>query len=106
MQKLQVGITPPISTKQPEEFELKATEKLIEELGKHGQYESKDEVQNRYQGITRKDVLAQIASIFKEFVKQVSIRNGLPEELASDVGGTIFTFGSYRLGVHGQGFLC
>lgn len=32
----------------------------------------------------------------------ISVANGLPEALASEVGGKIFTFGSYRLGVHGK----
>ena len=50
----------------------------------------------------REVVLFKLDSIFKEFVKQVSIKNGLPESLAEDVGGKIFTFGSYRLGVHGK----
>jgi poly(A) polymerase Pap1 len=44
-----------------------------------------------------------LASIFSDFVQLVSIRNGLPPELANEVGGVIFTFGSYRLGVHGKG---
>jgi poly(A) polymerase Pap1 len=42
------GITPPVSTKQPEKYEIEATEKLIEELGKHGQYESAADAQKRY----------------------------------------------------------
>jgi poly(A) polymerase len=51
----------------------------------------------------RQIVLGKLNEIFKEFVKTVSIRNGLPAELAAEVGGKIFTFGSYRLGVHGKG---
>jgi poly(A) polymerase len=47
-------------------------------------------------------VLAKLDSIFKNFVRQVSIKNGLPSTLANEVGGKIFTFGSYRLGVHGK----
>ena len=49
--------------------------------------------------------MGKINQIFKEFVRVVSIKNGLPEQLANEVGGTIFTFGSYRLGVHAQGDL-
>jgi poly(A) polymerase len=47
--------------------------------------------------------LGKLDGIFKDFVKTVSISNGLPAELANEVGGKIFTFGSYRLGVHGRG---
>jgi poly(A) polymerase len=39
----------------------------------------------------------------KKFVYQVSIARGLSEASASAAGGKIFTFGSYRLGVHGPG---
>jgi len=39
----------------------------------------------------------------KKFVHQVSIARGLSETTANAAGGKIFTFGSYRLGVHGPG---
>lgn len=59
----------------------------------------------------REQVLGKLDFLFKDFVQKVSIENGLHPSLASDVGGKIFTFGSYRLGVHGKGkqdqrFLC
>jgi poly(A) polymerase len=53
----------------------------------------------------RLTVLTKIGNIFREFVRIVSLRNGLPVQLAEEAGGTIFTFGSFRLGVHGQGGL-
>ena len=31
------------------------------------------------------------------------MKRGMPESVANEAGGKIFTFGSYRLGVHGQG---
>lgn len=39
----------------------------------------------------------------KKFVHKVSISRGLSEASAAAAGGKIFTFGSYRLGVHGPG---
>ena len=39
----------------------------------------------------------------KKFVNKVSISRGLSETTANAAGGKIFTFGSYRLGVHGPG---
>lgn len=39
----------------------------------------------------------------KEFVRKVSLERGLSEAAANAAGGKIFTFGSYRLGVHGPG---
>jgi poly(A) polymerase len=97
------GITPPVSTKGPDQLEIVSSEKLVEELAKHGQYESPEDAQQRFLFLTRQVVLGKINDLFKEFVKAASIRNGLPQQLAQDVGGKIFTFGSYRLGVHGKG---
>ena len=39
----------------------------------------------------------------KKFVRKVSVARGLSEAAADAAGGRIFTFGSYRLGVHGPG---
>lgn len=39
----------------------------------------------------------------KKFVRTVSLTRGLSETAANAAGGKIFTFGSYRLGVHGPG---
>lgn len=39
----------------------------------------------------------------KKCVRQISLTNGLSETAATAAGGKIFTFGSYRLGVHGPG---
>ena len=39
----------------------------------------------------------------KKFVYRVSIARGFSEITANAVGGKIFTFGSYRLGLHGPG---
>jgi poly(A) polymerase len=39
----------------------------------------------------------------KKFVREISISKGLSETAANAAGGKIFTFGSYRLGVHRPG---
>lgn len=49
----------------------------------------------------RESVLGRVAALVKNFVYQVSLKHGLSEAAASAAGGKIFTFGSYRLGVHG-----
>lgn len=36
-------------------------------------------------------------------LKVVSFMQNMPESVANSVGGKIFTFGSYRLGVHTKG---
>ncbi|KIM58766.1 hypothetical protein SCLCIDRAFT_1218312 [Scleroderma citrinum Foug A] len=48
-------------------------------------------------------VLGRVAALVKKFVYEVSLKHGLSETAASAAGGKIFTFGSYRLGVHGPG---
>lgn len=51
----------------------------------------------------REIVLGRLAALVKNFVKTVSLARGLSEAAAETAGGKIFTFGSYRLGVHGPG---
>ena len=51
----------------------------------------------------RERVLARVDVLVKAFVRKVSLTHGLSEAAASAAGGKIFTFGSYRLGVHGPG---
>ena len=52
---------------------------------------------------TREIVLGRLAALVKSFVKTVSLARGLSETAAEAAGGKIFTFGSYRLGVHAPG---
>jgi len=51
----------------------------------------------------REIVLGRIAELVKKFVHKVALERGLSESVANAAGGKIFTFGSYRLGVHGPG---
>jgi len=91
------GVTPPISVSPPTEKELKYTETLIETLKKFGLFESEEEARKR------EIVLGKLNTIVKDFIKYVSLKHHLPESVANEAGGKIFTFGSYRLGVHGKG---
>jgi poly(A) polymerase len=52
---------------------------------------------------SREIVLGRVAALVKKFVRTVSLSKGLSETAANAAGGKIFTFGSYRLGVHGPG---
>ena len=47
--------------------------------------------------------MGRLAALVKKFVKRVSLARGLSESAANGAGGKIYTFGSYRLGVHGPG---
>jgi poly(A) polymerase Pap1 len=60
---------------------------------------------NTFANITffREIVLDRLAALAKYFIRTVSQTRGLSEAAAKAAGGKIFTFGSYRLGVHGPG---
>jgi Nucleotidyltransferase domain len=51
----------------------------------------------------REIVLGRVAALVKQFVRTASLARGLSEAAANAAGGKIFTYGSYRLGVHGPG---
>lgn len=91
------GVTDPISIALPSSEDLLRTRELEECLAEYGGQESEEEKKRR------EIVLGKISKLVKEFVRQVSRNRGIPEFLAADAGGKIFTFGSYRLGVHGAG---
>jgi poly(A) polymerase len=48
-------------------------------------------------------VLGRLNLLVKEFVQRVCQKRSIPPSAAREAGGKIFTFGSYRLGVHGPG---
>ncbi|KZV76021.1 poly-A polymerase [Peniophora sp. CONT] len=92
-----LGVTPPISTNESTQREKEVTQTLMEELRRQKTFESEEEAK------TREIVLGRVAALVKTFVKKVSIMRGFTEAAAEAAGGKIFTFGSYRLGVHGPG---
>ena len=42
-------------------------------------------------------------ALVKEWIKDASLRKNMPPSIAETTGGKIYTFGSYRLGVHTKG---
>lgn len=48
-------------------------------------------------------MLGKLDKMVKEFVYKVSKLKNFPDSLAKEAGGKIFTYGSYRLGVHNAG---
>ncbi|KAI9263396.1 Poly(A) polymerase central domain-containing protein [Phascolomyces articulosus] len=93
----QWGVTAPISVAMPTDEQLELTKDLLKTLHDHGLFESEQEAQKRVV------VLGKLNKLVKEFVYKVSKMKGHPDSLAKAAGGKIFTFGSYRLGVHGAG---
>ncbi|XP_020088813.1 nuclear poly(A) polymerase 4-like isoform X3 [Ananas comosus] len=93
----QYGITKPISTAGPTEADLQRTKDLATFLAQAGLYESEEEAAKRV------EVLGEIGKIVKEWVKKLTRQRGYTDQMVEDANAIIFTFGSYRLGVHGPG---
>lgn len=93
----QYGVTEPISLAHPTEKDLKFTEDLEKELRSHDLFETLEGSRKREQ------VLGKLNVIVKSWVRDVTLKKGFSEQLAGDANAKIYTFGSYRLGVHGKG---
>ncbi|XP_034903556.1 nuclear poly(A) polymerase 4 isoform X1 [Populus alba] len=91
------GITKPISVAGPTEPDLHRNAELEKFLVDSGLNESKDET------IKREEVLGLIDQIVKDWVKQLTRQRGYTDQMVEEANAVIFTFGSYRLGVHGPG---
>ncbi|XP_057473140.1 nuclear poly(A) polymerase 4-like isoform X2 [Actinidia eriantha] len=93
----QYGVTRPISTAGPADVDLQRTVELEKFLVDAGLYESEEEAAKR------EEVLGRIKEIVKDWVKQLTRLRGYTDQMVEDSNAVIFTFGSYRLGVHGPG---
>ncbi|KAF2325549.1 hypothetical protein GH714_030243 [Hevea brasiliensis] len=96
-QQQRLGITEPISLGGPTEYDEIKTHELEKFLRDVGLYESQEEA------VSREEVLGRLDQIVKNWVKAISRAKGLNEQLVQEANAKIFTFGSYRLGVHGPG---
>ncbi|XP_014405494.1 PREDICTED: poly(A) polymerase beta [Myotis brandtii] len=91
------GISSPISLAAPKETDCVLTQKLIETLKPFGVLEEEEELQRRIL------ILEKLNNLVKEWIREISESKSLPPAVIENVGGKIFTFGSYRLGVHTKG---
>ncbi|XP_023640897.1 nuclear poly(A) polymerase 2 isoform X3 [Capsella rubella] len=91
------GITKPLSIAGPCAADVKRNLELEKFLVDEGLYESKEEP------MRREEVLVRIDQIVKHWVKQLTRQRGYTDQMVEDANAVIFTFGSYRLGVHGPG---
>ncbi|XP_075518559.1 nuclear poly(A) polymerase 1 [Primulina tabacum] len=93
----QIGLSGPISTGGPTELDVIKTRDLEKFLADAGLYESHEEA------IKREEVLGRLDQIVKTWVKNISRAKGFNEQMVHEANAKIFTFGSYRLGVHSPG---
>jgi poly(A) polymerase len=96
-QRKAYGITEPISTSFPRPQDISMTEKLEDCLRAFDLFESEEEMAHRIH------VLSQIDTIASEWIKELSLDKNFPPDDAEQMSGKIFTFGSFRLGVHTKG---
>ena len=92
-----LGMTSPISLSGPETADIELTKTLVKALEPHGCFETESELTHRM------EVLAKLNTLIKDWIKEISIEKNMPVEVAETVGGHVYTFGSYRLGVHNKG---
>lgn len=92
-----LGVTSAISTAEPKPLDLKLSSDLEDVLRSYNVFEPESELQDRI------CVLQKLNSLAKQWIIDVSVSKNLSRSIAEQVGGKIFTFGSYRLGVHTRG---
>uniref|UniRef100_A0A8C5DVM3 Poly(A) polymerase n=1 Tax=Gouania willdenowi TaxID=441366 RepID=A0A8C5DVM3_GOUWI len=91
------GITSAISLASPRDIDHQYTDKLCDAMKPFGVFEDEEELNHRLA------VLGKLNNFVKEWIAEISELKNLPPSAISCVGGKIFTFGSYRLGVHTKG---
>ncbi|NWY59446.1 PAPOG polymerase, partial [Chionis minor] len=91
------GITSPISLAPPKDIDCIQTQKLVEAMRPFGVFEDEEEQNHRLV------VLSKLNDLVKEWISELGESKNLPPSAAANVGGKIFTFGSYKLGVHTKG---
>lgn len=96
-QNYYLGVSQTMSDREPDEIELKRTDQLEECLKSFDLFETEQEMQLRCK------VLNEINKLSQRWIKELSLEKRMPPELANQCQAKIFTFGSYRLGVHNRG---
>ncbi|AQK63941.1 Nuclear poly(A) polymerase 1 [Zea mays] len=100
-----LGVTEPISLSGPTEKDLMQTAEVEKHgfvcvdqyLSDAGLYESQDEA------VLREEVLGKLDQTVKAWIRKATRISGYGEQFVHEANAKIFTFGSYRLGVHGPG---
>lgn len=88
-----LGMTSAISAAPPKPSDLIKTKDLEEALKPFDVFESEQELNQRIL------ILGKLYNLVKEWIKDISLQHNMPETIAENVGGQVYTFGSYRLGV-------
>lgn len=92
-----LGMTSAISLALPKPLDYQRTEELKDTLKPYNVFETDEELNHRM------EILSKLNSLVKEWICDASVKRNMPLNVAEQVGGKIYTFGSYRLGVHHKG---
>ncbi|XP_012847923.1 PREDICTED: nuclear poly(A) polymerase 1-like [Erythranthe guttata] len=92
-----IDIWQPVSRSSPDKFDFLENQELEKFLAKSGVFESREASSKR------EEVLGRLDQIVKTWVKNLSRAKGYSESIVDEANAKLFTFGSYRLGVHGPG---
>lgn len=92
-----LGMTSAISIAGPKQIDYQRTGELQEVLKPYNVFETDEELNHRM------EILSKLNSLVKEWIREASVKRNMPPNVAEQVGGKIYTFGSYRLGVHHKG---
>ncbi|KAL6254456.1 hypothetical protein P5V15_014506 [Pogonomyrmex californicus] len=92
-----LGMTSAISVAEPKPVDISRTNELKEALKPYNVFESEEELNHRM------EILSKLNALVKQWIRDTSIARNMPPNVAEQVGGKIYTFGSYRLGVHHKG---
>ncbi|KAL3631950.1 Nuclear poly(A) polymerase 4 [Castilleja foliolosa] len=93
----QWGVTKPLSHAGPTDVDIQRNRELEKLLVDSGLHESAEEA------VKREEVLDRLRKVVKDWVKELTRLRGYTDQMVEDANAVIFTFGSYRLGVHGPG---
>ncbi|KAF7127702.1 hypothetical protein RHSIM_Rhsim11G0049600 [Rhododendron simsii] len=106
------GVTKPISVAGPTEVDFQRNTELEKLLIDSGLYENNEDAAKREAVLGRIEELlkelrftfAQLyTEVVKRWVKHLTQQRGYTDQMVEDANALIFTFGSFRLGVHGPG---
>lgn len=120
-----LGMTSAISVAEPKPSDFTRTNELKEALKPYNVFESEEELNHRMEILrylfpylhciilisnTTNCTLcyllcfiSKLNALVKQWIRDTSIARNMPPNVAEQVGGKIYTFGSYRLGVHHKG---
>ncbi|KAJ8972165.1 hypothetical protein NQ317_010120 [Molorchus minor] len=87
-----LGMTSAISAALPKPSDLIKTKELEESLKPFDVFETEQELNQLML------ILGKLYNLVRQWIKDVSLKHNMPESVSENVGGKVYTFGSYRLG--------